>query len=277
MPTFSLNHDIQKLLKDTSHYEGPIDGKVGPKTYSAIQDLLSSLSIDSSKWNKSRQLVAVEQILYKNQKIEVGKIDGLVGPQLTHAREVYAAKLVTTWRDKAEEIAQTENVPPASKPPKVISQNEWPLQRDCMSFYGKVGTKQAKCKLPFPMVLAWDRSSKLTSYSCHELVKDSMERAWQNIFDHYGYEQIKELGLDKFGGCLNVRKMRGGTSWSMHSWGIAIDVDPDRNALHTSWKNAQMSKPAYKKYHEFWYAEGAINLGIERNMDAMHTQFARLK
>jgi hypothetical protein len=79
-----------------------------------------------------------------------------------------------------------------------------------------------------------------------------------------------------FGGCLNVRKMRGGSSWSQHAWGIAVDIDPERNALHTTWKNAQMSKPEYEKFVQFWYDEGAINLGVERDFDPMHFQFSRL-
>ena len=152
----------------------------------------------------------------------------------------------------------------------------WPKQSACSSFYGDVGTQQVKCIMPFPLVLAWDTGTSLNSYSCHKLVKEPMERIWNRTFQHYGYEKIRELRLHYFGGCLNVRKMRGGSNWSMHSWGIAVDIDPDRNSLNTSWANAQMSKPDYKKFVEFWYDEGAINLGVERDFDPMHFQFARL-
>ena len=76
---------------------------------------------------------------------------------------------------------------------------------------------------------------------------------------------------------MNVRPIRGGSTWSMHSWGIAVDIDSDRNGLHTSWKDSQMSKPEYKKFVEFWYDEGFINLGKEANFDSMHFQAARLK
>lgn len=275
MPTFTVNQDIQRMLTDKEFYEGKIDGKMGPATFTAINKIITSYGIDHSDWNNVRKLTAAEQILYKERKIEVGKIDGKVGPSVIYAREVYNATLVTTWRDKVEEVAELQPPKPQVKI-KVVSSSVWPRQKDCMTFYGKVGTNQSKCQLPFPMKLAWDKGSKLNSYSCHSKVKDSMERVWQNVFDHYGYEKIKDLGLDLFGGCLNVRKMRGGSSWSMHAFGIACDIDPDRNSLHTSWKNSQMSKPEYKKYHEFWYNEGAINLGIERNIDSMHSQFARL-
>lgn len=152
----------------------------------------------------------------------------------------------------------------------------WPKQRDCMSFYGNVGTNQVKCNLPFPMVLAWDTGTKLTSYSCHKLVKEPMERIWNRVYEHYGYEKIVELRLNRFGGCLNVRQMRGGSSWSMHSWGIAVDIDPDRNTMDMNKTQASLSKPAYDKYWEFIYDEGAIGLGPERDFDWMHWQFAKL-
>lgn len=153
----------------------------------------------------------------------------------------------------------------------------WPLQRDCMTFFGNVGTKQVYCQVPFPLVIPWDKKSKITQYQCHTLVKDSMERIWQRTLDYYGIQKIQDLGINLYGGCLNVRPMRGGSSWSMHSWGIAVDIDPDRNAMNMSWKDSQMSKPEYKKFVEFWYDEGAINLGKEANFDSMHFQFARLR
>ena len=146
-----------------------------------------------------------------------------------------------------------------------------------MSFYGKVGTNQVNCQVPFPLVIPWEKKTKLTQYQCHKLVKEPMERIWQRTLDYYGMQKIQELGINLFAGCLNVRPIRGGSTWSMHSWGIAVDIDPDRNALHTSWKDSQMSKPEYKKFVEFWYDEGFINLGKEANFDSMHFQAARLR
>ena len=70
--------------------------------------------------------------------------------------------------------------------------------------------------------------------------------------------------------------MRGGSSWSMHSWGIAVDIDPDRNQLNMNRKEATLAKPVYDKFWQFVYDEGAISLGIERDYDWMHFQFARL-
>jgi hypothetical protein len=61
-------------------------------------------------------------------------------------------------------------------------------------------------------------------------------------------EKIKALQLDDFGGCFNYRKMRGGTQLSLHSWGVAIDLDPDRNLLKETSKTARFARPEYKQF-----------------------------
>ena len=94
--------------------------------------------------------------------------------------------------------------------------------------------------------------------------------------EHYGLPEIQRLRLDMFGGLLNVRRMRGGTSWSMHAYGIAWDVDPARNALRMGRDQATLDAPEYDAFWSFVYDEGAISLGRERNYDWMHFQFARL-
>lgn len=177
------------------------------------------------------------------------------------------------WPEVSFTSSSPKIVKVESTPKKTYS---WPRQSSAKDFYGEVGTSQVKCQLPFTMVLAWDTGTKLTSYSCHKLVKEPMERIWNRVYEHYGYDKIVDLRLHMFGGCLNVRKMRGGSSWSMHSWGAAVDIDPERNALHMNKSQATLSKPIYDKYWEFIYDEGAIGLGPERDFDWMHFQFMKL-
>ena len=258
---------IQEFLAEKGSYHEELDGDLGKASLEAIVDYLRSQDVDATSWSKAQKIVGIEQAIYKKDGLEIGKIDGKVGPQTKYAREVWAAK--QSGDEKAvEEITTIRDKP--------VKQAYWPTQAECRSFYGNVGENQKKLILPFPMVLAWDLKETVLSYSCHEKVHDAMLRIWNRTFDHYGMEKIKELHLNYFGGCLNVRKMRGGSNWSMHSWGIAVDIDPDRNELKTPWKKSQMSKPEYAPFVQFWYDEGAINLGKEADMDSMHHQFARL-
>jgi hypothetical protein len=276
----SLRVQLQKFLKIEGHYKkGPLDGVVGPQMKAAIASILKEYKIPCDKWALARRLLAVEQLFYKSLKLYSGPIDGQEGPDTKYAREQYEAKQVTTWRDTVEEtIKVAPEAAPVVKAPVAAPSNKtaWPRQSGCGSFYGGVGTNQATAIMPYEMCLAWETKSKVTKFSCHKKVKEPIERIFGRTLDYYGYEKIKELRLHYWGGCLNVRKMRGGSSWSMHAWGIAVDMDPDRNQLKWGRDRAVFAKPEYKKFWEFVYDEGAISLGIERNYDWMHFQFARL-
>jgi hypothetical protein len=105
---------------------------------------------------------------------------------------------------------------------------------------------------------------------CHRLAHDKFKAVFTEILQVYGYERIVELGIDLFGGCFNFRAMRGGTAPSRHSWGIAIDLDPERNQLKETSKTARFARPEYKKMIDIFYKHGFISLGREKNFDWMH-------
>ena len=275
MEVGNINLAIQMLLKSDNHYSGPLDGKITNAVYDAASSLMKSYGIDTKGWPKARLLVAAEQAVYRFMKIPTGAIDGLVGESTRNARELYNAKVTLNWRtekDKQDIIA-----PPKPTPVKSAkSVPTWPFQTECMSFYGRPGSNQVTLQLPYPMRIAWEPKQTVRSWSCHSKVHDNMKRIFERTLEHYGYERIKELRLDLWGGTLNVRKMRGGSNWSMHAWGIACDIDPDNNQLRWGRDKATLAKPVYNKFWEFVYDEGAISLGKERNFDYQHFQFARL-
>jgi hypothetical protein len=126
------------------------------------------------------------------------------------------------------------------------------------------------------MRVAWNMEKSVARFDCNRKVKESLERILIRALDHYGIDAIRQMRLDRWGGCLNVRKMRGGSAWSIHSWGCAVDIDPDHNQLKFHRAQATLDNPEYDAWWRFVYDEGAISLGRERDYDWMHFQFARL-
>jgi hypothetical protein len=155
--------------------------------------------------------------------------------------------------------------------------HRWPKQdyTSMVNFYGPVGENITQLELPYAFRLAWDTGVKVKKISCNEKCASSFYKIFEKTKETYG-KDLSKLKLDLFGGCLNVRRMRGGSSWSIHSWGAAIDIDPDNNQLKWGKDKASLAKPVYKDYWKIVEDQGGVSLGIERNYDWMHFQFATL-
>lgn len=124
--------------------------------------------------------------------------------------------------------------------------------------------------LPYPVRLSWSRNVKTKRFQCHKSVASRLLNVFNELLAHYGYDRLVELGIDLYGGCFNYRLMRGGSELSSHSWGTAIDLDPDRNLLHESKKTARFARPEYKPMIDIFYRNGFISYGVEFNYDWMH-------
>ncbi|MFA1625236.1 M15 family metallopeptidase [Rhizobium mongolense] len=130
--------------------------------------------------------------------------------------------------------------------------------------------------LAYPMKIAWDKSQVIRRFRCHAKVEAPLKRIFQKTLAHYGAADVSRLALDIFGGCYNYRPMRGGKSWSMHAFGIAVDLDPENNQLKWGRDRAKFAKPEYVPFWNIVESEGAVSLGRVANRDFMHFQFARL-
>lgn len=139
--------------------------------------------------------------------------------------------------------------------------------------YGEPGTNQTYCILPYRMRLAWDPKVTIAKFQCHVKIKDQLERIFKETLDEYGPIAVADLGLNVFGGCLNVRAMRGGSRLSVHSWGLAVDLDPTNNQLKWNHTKAKFAKPQYEKFWQIVEKNGGYSLGRMEDYDWMHFQF----
>lgn len=155
----------------------------------------------------------------------------------------------------------------------------WPTQAGVAAFYGPAGgpdCTSGRVVLPFAFPLAWDEDQKVTRFSCHVKVAAALTGIFADAAQHYGETEYRRLRLDRFGGCYNYRAMRGGSSLSMHAWGIAVDLDPENNQLKWGRDKASFARPEYDPFWKIVEASGAYSLGRSRNYDWQHFQFASL-
>lgn len=226
----------QLQLHGEGFYHGDIDGKWGPKTQAAYES-----------FKKANPVI---------------KVIGKAPP--APATKVSVSESPKALQEDAGNVAVNARVIP-----------DWPMEKDVPAFFGDKGLSQTLVMLPYTMRLAWPPHTLVSRISCHAKVAPYVKQIFTDTLDYYGKERIQALGLDLFGGCLNVRKMRGGSSWSMHSWGIAIDLDPDNNELHMGRDKARFARAEYEPFWKIVESTGAISLGRVANYDWMHFQFAK--
>jgi hypothetical protein len=82
-----------------------------------------------------------------------------------------------------------------------------------------------RSQLPFPIPFSVDKSKVISRLQCHKKLADAFAAVLAKI-DASGLRgQITSCG-----GCFNFRMKRTGAKLSTHSWGIAIDINPETNA-----------------------------------------------
>lgn len=215
-----------------------------------------------------------------------GPVDGLPGPLTTKALQAFqrAAGLPASGMADASTVAalRASSSGPQPRPP-VAEDNQgklgtppWPKQSGVPAFFGKPGENLQTFDLPYPLSLAWDKSTTVRRMTLHKKVGPSAIRVLQAVGSIYSERERAELGLDLFGGSYNHRVMRGGSALSMHAYGIAIDWDPTRNGLNVGAPKARLSHADAVPFWSEWEKEGWLSLGRARNFDWMHVQAARL-
>lgn len=243
-----------------------VDGIFGKLSEAATVRVLRAHNMKMHQWGDP--LTALTQFVMKKVGgLTVGRVDGLRGTKTNRAWKHWVQG---TWRNvlmAEQEIDQ--------KPVEDPSQR-WPKQSEMHKFYGEAGTGLVTITMPYPLRFSWDLNAKQTTVRCHKHVADSLLRVHNSIYEAYGYQRLQTLRIDIFGGCFNLRPMRGSRALSTHAYGAAWDTDPVKNALHANGTQANLNKPVYADYWKAWEDEGWLSLGRARDFDWMHTQAARL-
>lgn len=266
----------QQHLQADGFDPGPVDGDLGQRTEDALDRMLERRRGDLSPAHvteitgesRRRKLTAHIQLLAGDAGFDAGLVDGLWGPQTDHA---FARLEFLERHGRPPHLWRDFGGPPTNP-------NGWPLDREAqlVAHYGPPGdSRQVFVPAPYPLRLSWQPGTTVSRIRCHELVAESVERVLSGVRDQYGLDGVRALRLDLFGGCYNKRRIRGGTRWSTHAWGIALDFDTENNRLSWGWDRATFARPEYDDWWRLWEAEGWVSLGRVANFDWMHVQAAR--
>ena len=117
-----------------------------------------------------------------------------------------------------------------------------------------------------PSLTLWDVPAELEigvipkRIYCNKDLVEPLKKAFQELI-RTGY--VNELKT--WDGCFNIRKKRGLSSMSLHSWGIAIDVNAFENGLG---QNPKLSAGFVKCFTDNGFDWG----GVWTRKDGMHFQ-----
>ena len=142
----------------------------------------------------------------------------------------------------------------------------WPKpdQASLTKFYGQSGDESNLVALDVSGLSIKYDGKPVRIIRCHKKVSESLKRVFSAIA-----KGPHRAILEKYAGCFNNRNMRGGTSKSTHSWGIAVDLNPDDNGNNTVWPTrATMPLEVMEEFAK----EGWLCAGAFWSRDAMHAQ-----
>ncbi len=121
----------------------------------------------------------------------------------------------------------------------------------------------ARAPLPFSIPLSWDRSKSVTNLLSHK----KLSAIFPEVFATIDSKGLREA-IRTFGGCYNYRPKRTSGKLSTHSWGIAIDLNPETNVQGNS---GDMDPDVVGVFQQFGFKWGGEWSG--KTKDPMHFQF----
>jgi hypothetical protein len=135
-------------------------------------------------------------------------------------------------------------------------------QKDCLARYGEPEKEKGMTLWDVPTDLEIGVIPK--KIYCNKDLVAPLEKAFKNIIDRGLIAELKT-----WDGCFNIRKKRGAISVSLHSWGVAIDINAAWNGFG---KTPTMSKTLVSCFKDAGFDWG----GEWTKPDGMHFQLAKL-
>jgi hypothetical protein len=148
--------------------------------------------------------------------------------------------------------------------------NPWPAsdQESLRAFYGQPGDESQLVMVEFPYEMFYG-GIKVTRTRVHRKCADSLLRVLTAIRDLIPLLPHVADEAQDYGGIYNFRLKRGGTTYSLHAFGAAIDLDADDNTFRDSWP---MKADMPLEIMECFAREGWLAAGAFWGYDAMHFQ-----
>lgn len=286
---FEKAKKIQSILGVT------VDGDIGPNT---LQAICTRLGVTYS----TRKATTI-----KNIQKEVGTVaDGIIGvktldaiiarieepktkPSIVETLKSYWQKWFGT-KDKEtvekakEQMTLDELIEYYANKPVVFSDVNYSAElvkqatiRSGKSRFGKAGDESNLVNVPVPANYPLKYEGKrVKTIRFNKLGADRLAAALNDIINHYG-DDIETVapGACVYDGSYNFRKTTGASSYSIHSWGIAIDFDAAKNTMKMSAPQARLSQKVYKPFLDILEHHGFMSLGRRGNYDWQHVQMCK--
>jgi hypothetical protein len=136
--------------------------------------------------------------------------------------------------------------------------------KDCFSKYGDPSANERRFMIVWDVPTALEHGAIPKRIYCNKDLIPLLEKAFKNVNDRGIAAQIKT-----WDGCFNIRRKRGAASMSLHSWGLAIDINAAWNGFG---KKPTMSPELVKCFTDAGFDWG----GVWKRADGMHFQIAKL-
>lgn len=135
---------------------------------------------------------------------------------------------------------------------------------DCLKKYGDPYKERNMVVFQIPTYIKKECKALPTKIYCNKDLVGPLTDALDKLADRGLLDQIKS-----WDGCFSIRQIRGGNGFSLHSWGIAIDINANENPLGVKPKLSHQVVECFTSSGFQWG-------GVWERPDGMHFQLAEI-